>query len=307
MAVYILNFNNSRDPADIKRYYDNYGETNIDFLLKGFKEGTTNWSVPQKGIPGEIVVFMCAKTARANLGLASSHLISSSDKAFLNFLDRQKDLYKQYSGNIIGCGVIASKPEHDDTDNRWYADIQYLTPFKRIIALEEFKNFIKISQTNSITYINDSQWERLKWTINTQNPGFFADVIPPDIDILNAEFEEAVQKESNKSLNQLKKEAGKRATAPVVSAATTKSYHRDSVIAAYVKKRANGYCELCGQMAPFMDVKGEPYLESHHIEWLSKGGLDSADNCVALCPNCHRKMHIKNDPNDVLILKKKIN
>lgn len=29
-------------------------------------------------------------------------------------------------------------------------------------------------------------------------------------------------------------------------------------------------------------------------EWLSKGGKDIIDNTIALCPNCHKKMHILN-------------
>ena len=33
-------------------------------------------------------------------------------------------------------------------------------------------------------------------------------------------------------------------------------------------------------------------MENHHIIDLSKGGEDSIDNCVALCPNCHQKMHL---------------
>lgn len=32
-------------------------------------------------------------------------------------------------------------------------------------------------------------------------------------------------------------------------------------------------------------------METHHVVWLSQGA-DSVDNTVALCPNCHRKMHI---------------
>lgn len=34
-----------------------------------------------------------------------------------------------------------------------------------------------------------------------------------------------------------------------------------------------------------------PYLEVHHVLPLSKGGPDTPQNCVALCPNCHRAMH----------------
>lgn len=50
----------------------------------------------------------------------------------------------------------------------------------------------------------------------------------------------------------------------------------------------------------------KPYLESHHIIWLAAGGADSVDNTIALCPNCHRKMHVINDSSDVKILLEKV-
>lgn len=77
---------------------------------------------------------------------------------------------------------------------------------------------------------------------------------------------------------------------------------RDSYVAASAKKLADGLCDLCKQAAPFLSANNEPYLESHHIDWLSHSGADSIDNVVALCPNCHRKMHIRNDEADRNIL-----
>jgi 5-methylcytosine-specific restriction protein A len=47
-------------------------------------------------------------------------------------------------------------------------------------------------------------------------------------------------------------------------------------------------------------------LECHHVEWLSCGGEDSIDNVVALCPNCHRRIHVLNDADDNMRLKKKL-
>lgn len=85
----------------------------------------------------------------------------------------------------------------------------------------------------------------------------------------------------------------------------TQVYIRDPIIARYAKVRATGMCQLCQTEAPFKDKSGEWYLESHHIEWLSCGGGDSLENTVALCPNCHRKMHILNLEEDVALLKKK--
>lgn len=80
--------------------------------------------------------------------------------------------------------------------------------------------------------------------------------------------------------------------------AISRQYTRNQSIARYTKLKANGICELCEKPAPFFDKDGEPYLESHHVVWLERGGADSIDNTVALCPNCHKKMHIVEDKND---------
>ena len=83
---------------------------------------------------------------------------------------------------------------------------------------------------------------------------------------------------------------------------SSKQYFRDPWVAENAKRLAGGFCQLCNQKAPFTNSKGDPYLEAHHIVWISKGGHDTVENTVALCPNCHRKMHVVNDPNDVDIL-----
>lgn len=87
------------------------------------------------------------------------------------------------------------------------------------------------------------------------------------------------------------------------------AYERNPLVAEYARRRANGVCELCREEAPFKKNDGTPYLEIHHVKWLSKEGEDNIFNAVALCPNCHRKMHILNLPEDVgylLGIKKKI-
>ena len=71
----------------------------------------------------------------------------------------------------------------------------------------------------------------------------------------------------------------------------TKQYQRNEYVAEEARRRANGICQLCEQTAPFKSKNGMPYLEVHHVIWLANGGEDSLDNTVALCPNCHRKMH----------------
>ncbi len=100
--------------------------------------------------------------------------------------------------------------------------------------------------------------------------------------------------------NSVKKEkSGKRET-------ITTSYDRDAKVVEYALRRAKGYCQLCEEPAPFNRKNGEPFLEVHHIRYLSKGGTDTIDNVVGLCPNCHRKMHALEDKKDVKKLRKEI-
>ena len=83
---------------------------------------------------------------------------------------------------------------------------------------------------------------------------------------------------------------------------STSYYTRNNEVSRITKSRAKGVCELGGKPAPFNDNSGTPYLETHHIIWLSRNGKDSTDNTVALCPNCHKKMHVLDDEKDVALL-----
>jgi 5-methylcytosine-specific restriction protein A len=66
---------------------------------------------------------------------------------------------------------------------------------------------------------------------------------------------------------------------------------RSPSVVAWVLEAAAGDCESCSLPAPFMSASGIPYLEVHHVRWLSRGGSDTVTNAVALCPNCHRRFH----------------
>lgn len=77
---------------------------------------------------------------------------------------------------------------------------------------------------------------------------------------------------------------------PRVSKVETTVRERHWAIAEYVKRMAKGNCDLCTLPAPF-NVGGIPFLECHHVLPLAEGGPDKIENAVALCPNCHRKMH----------------
>lgn len=85
------------------------------------------------------------------------------------------------------------------------------------------------------------------------------------------------------------------APSTAVGTATRTVYARSAEVKAYVLARANGICQGCGNPAPFHRPDGSPYLEPHHIRRASDGGPDDPRYVIALCPNCHRRVHAGKD------------
>lgn len=114
---------------------------------------------------------------------------------------------------------------------------------------------------------------------------------PKALDPEGLKFREAVRRVERK---QERPPAGSRK--PKKREQATTAYVRDPAVVSYVEHRAHGYCELCGDEAPFERMSdGTPFLEVHHIMPLSKGGADVVENAAALCPNCHKACHFGKD------------
>lgn len=128
-----------------------------------------------------------------------------------------------------------------------------------------------------------------------------------DLRKLQEDKEERAEKIAKKlTLDALEKLA-KRARGKSTRRTYSNSYTRDPFVAAFAKRRADGVCDLCNQPAQFNDKNGIPYLECHHINFLSRGGQDRIENVVALCVVCHKKQHIVEDVNEQEYLLMKYN
>jgi 5-methylcytosine-specific restriction protein A len=98
------------------------------------------------------------------------------------------------------------------------------------------------------------------------------------------------------SLRELRQLAIERSTQSTdVSYQRRHVYIRSEAVRRYVLGRAGGRCEGCRNEAPFKDRKGQPYLEPHHTARLADGGPDHPAFVIALCPNCHRRVHHAKD------------
>lgn len=108
---------------------------------------------------------------------------------------------------------------------------------------------------------------------------------------INIELEQLV-KSSLSSKKQRRKRLEKASKKAIRKKVTTYVFIRNPDVIAETLDRANGVCEKCESKAPFIRAKDStPYLEVHHEKMLSEGGDDHPTNTIALCPNCHRKMH----------------
>jgi 5-methylcytosine-specific restriction enzyme A len=102
--------------------------------------------------------------------------------------------------------------------------------------------------------------------------------------------------EINQPLNVLRQRALDRSTTNATPIERKAIYRkRSAAIKAYAIKRSNGICGGCDQPAPFSKPNGLPFLEVHHVNRLSDGGIDHPNAVIALCPNCHRRAHYSKD------------
>lgn len=108
--------------------------------------------------------------------------------------------------------------------------------------------------------------------------------------------DKTVDEEEDINLRELRQEAKANAVEKVsaeakVASSESPEYNRSEAVKRYAKARAAGVCEGCGAPAPFTSKTGEPYLHAHHVNELSDGGTDTIDSVIALCPNCHYRVH----------------
>jgi 5-methylcytosine-specific restriction enzyme A len=107
-----------------------------------------------------------------------------------------------------------------------------------------------------------------------------------------AEFEAKVRAATKRTSATRLERIRKANPRPIKRLVTIAIYERSPDVVAEVLPSAKGMCSNCYKRAPFKKrTDGSPYLEVHHIHQLAKGGDDTPENAVALCPNCHRKFH----------------
>lgn len=146
-----------------------------------------------------------------------------------------------------------------------------------------------------VTYVGEYEYEEHYWTTLPDWNGNMRDAIrfelvPAgglDMDVGTSDLDEISTEELRK-----KAEASVSGESiPTRESTSRTTYRRSEVVKEYALRVADGVCQGCGDDAPFLDSDGNPFLEVHHLYRRSDGGADQPDNVIALCPNCHRRVH----------------
>ncbi len=251
-------------------------------------------------------IFGCSLNAGMNRSHKTNTLVLISNRVKSLYQDRVESGIIHYTGEgQVGDQKLSKQ-------NKTLFESQ-----SNGVALHYFEVF----ETQVYTYIgevdlagkpyNEIQLDKDKkprqvwmFPLKPKNNSALAPIPVEKIKALEEQRESLIHKMSDEELEIRAKQAPAR---PGRRQSTGTQYQRNEYIAEQALRRANGICQLCSSPAPFKKKKsGTPYLEVHHVIWLAKNGLDTLENTVALCPNCHRKMHSLNLKSDREILLKRL-
>ncbi|MDR3388913.1 MAG: HNH endonuclease signature motif containing protein [Rudaea sp.] len=166
--------------------------------------------------------------------------------------------------------------------------------------------FKKVSRAGGrYRYIGEMQCAGTLSAVGTDGKGNKRQLIQFDLvklrAILNAEEgEDLVASHQDTDIASLRRRAYLDVDPPALGKSAIRVlYQRSRDVVRYALARANGTCECCGVVAPFVRLDETPYLEVHHVDRVSDGGLDRPNRVAAICPTCHRRIHFGRDGNEL--------
>ena len=296
LSVEPLNKESKLDKNELTYWLLPCNENNYDVEKAYLKYHTIDWHQTNNQIAVNDIVYIYKSKPQQVVRFACR--VKAVNKGSSNKKDR--DCYKD------------STPfENKDC----YMTLEFQRRFEEVLpnmhgletnGVSVIRSLMKVPE-NALKYIQDCDKEdkiilRFDGKIPSDIPNNHWSLVGGDEEELQTIAESEAKSLSDSELYEKAKQRS--STKPLERVTTTSTYVRDVYIAEASKRKANGICQLCEKPAPFNDKNGNPYLESHHIIWLSEGGADELRNTVALCPNCHKKMHIVNDDEDVKNLQK---
>lgn len=182
MKAFITNFQSPKELDELIERYELNGLTNLDLLLQ-YKDADPDeriveeWTTWKDSRPGDIALFMCAKTSKDHMGHVCAEARRLGDKSIIDYSEKERELYKQYAGKIVAVGVVNGEPfqdvsiyEFQSWKSPWYASISSIELLDTPISIDDFRSFITVSRTGAITVLTEEQKTQLLAIVAGENP-----------------------------------------------------------------------------------------------------------------------------------------
>ena len=203
--------NNISFPTSIEElevYVYEHGMYNVEDILTDDKN---TWTVPRSAKIGDVVLFYHAKTAIARITALITQVKalpeeSGHDKLLLlDWLDRARNLFKQYGGKIFAIARVTGSPEYWPAKKagdiyhwhgRIYADVGDIAVLEKPVDISEFNDFIKVSRQSAITPLPSEEFRRLRKLIGDKNvnlPTYFSKCEIGNVDLSHINRENFLQ------------------------------------------------------------------------------------------------------------------
>lgn len=172
MAAFITNFQSPVELDDLIDRFERGKITNLDMILGNKKFAPLEWTVDKDASIGDTVYFMCAKTSVDHMGHLCALLrnMEMESEGLYAFALAQRSAYQEYAGSIVAVGKVADKPFQTEASGweapywrrPWYAKIEDMELLSSPVNIADFRDFIKVSRTGSITKLSEQQWRDLQ-------------------------------------------------------------------------------------------------------------------------------------------------
>lgn len=255
---------------------------NADLLVEFFKNGFEYTTIPEK------VYFGTSKSAISFI-MGGLYLMACTTTQGIWIL--QDTIHKELD-NYFVQKIVGSTKNH--TPNLYWLNFEDIGTLESINTnLNVWKSYEKAS-----SIVNNTQHGKFTRQdfIKDKSPltcfWKYGDNTLKKLENINGKTENEINIAKQRSNTERQKRLKAAPKIPTKTNLTIENYSRNPDVVEESLYRADGICEICNCVAPFIKIKDNtPYLEVHHIIPFSQGGEDTIENTKALCPNCHRKQH----------------
>lgn len=193
------------------------------------------------------------------------------------------------TGNLKAITTICKVTDKYIENDEIFVEFQKIRDFESSLKLEDLKEYKDLHDCEVVYFHRGTLFELDKSHFETITNLLDEINAKVDEDELYESVKQSLRDDNEKRKQRLKNRIS---SYPVTYETVTRIFQRNPDVIAEVLIRANGVCEKCNKKAPFNRASdGTPYLEIHHVKRLADGGEDTVENAIAVCPNCHKKLH----------------